>query len=207
MPFVDAGHSVSGWISSLRGGDFDSAQRLWDRYRAKLMQVARRKLPKSNRLIADEEDVAQSVLIAIWKGYSAGKFDDIKNRDDIWWLLVTIARRKITSSTRKESALKRGGHFGDRKRVKSTDSSGGELFIQGIVDRQPTPEFVSALVDEEAMLMSRLRDDQLKSIARLRITGYSVPEIAEKLTIAQRSVERKLRLVRREWSEVLIRAS
>jgi DNA-directed RNA polymerase specialized sigma24 family protein len=48
-----------------------------------------------------------------------------------------------------------------------------------------------------------LRNDQLREIAVLRIEGYNVAEIAQKLAISQRALERKLQLIRAQWKREL----
>jgi len=50
-------------------------------------------------------------------------------------------------------------------------------------------------------LLSSLRDDGLRSIAVLKLEGYSNPEIAVKLDSSLRSIERKLALIRQQWIE------
>ncbi len=49
-------------------------------------------------------------------------------------------------------------------------------------------------------LLDLLRDETLREIAVMRIEGYSVEEIATKLGIGMRSIERKLQLIRTKWS-------
>ena len=49
-----------------------------------------------------------------------------------------------------------------------------------------------------------LRNDQLREIAILRIEGYNVAEIAQKLAIGMRAVERKLQLIRKKWKRELL---
>ena len=48
-------------------------------------------------------------------------------------------------------------------------------------------------------LLKRLRDDTLRQVAQLRMEGFANEEIAGRLTMSLRSVERKLRLIREEW--------
>jgi DNA-directed RNA polymerase specialized sigma24 family protein len=50
-------------------------------------------------------------------------------------------------------------------------------------------------------LLNQLSDEQLKQIAIMRMDGFLVDEIAERLQLSKRAVERRLQLIRRTWSE------
>jgi DNA-directed RNA polymerase specialized sigma24 family protein len=52
-------------------------------------------------------------------------------------------------------------------------------------------------------LMAALTDDQLRQIARRRLEGYTNAEIAKELGVIERTVERRLQLIRSLWSEEL----
>jgi DNA-directed RNA polymerase specialized sigma24 family protein len=52
-------------------------------------------------------------------------------------------------------------------------------------------------------LLGLLDDDSLRQIARLKLEGYTNEEIAERLGIVERTVERRLNRIRRQWMEAL----
>jgi len=85
--------------------------------------------------------------------------------------------------------------------VRTEADLGGDepIRIQDLISDGPTPEFLAILDEEQDRLLSLLRNDQLRQIACLRIQGHMVKEIAEQLGIAQRSVIRKLNLIRQHW--------
>jgi DNA-directed RNA polymerase specialized sigma24 family protein len=60
------------------------------------------------------------------------------------------------------------------------------------------------LEEQYARLLDMLRNDQLRKVAILRIEGYTVAEIAQKVDIGQRAVERKLQLIRDKWRRELL---
>ncbi len=62
---------------------------------------------------------------------------------------------------------------------------------------------MAILNEQQAVLFRRLRNDTLREIARLRISGYSNGEIAEATGVSLRSVERKLGVIRETWSDEL----
>jgi DNA-directed RNA polymerase specialized sigma24 family protein len=51
------------------------------------------------------------------------------------------------------------------------------------------------------LLLERLEDPQLRSIALWKMEGYSTDEIADKLGCVPRTVERRLALIRTLWNQ------
>src|SRR4051794_14685985 len=96
--------SISEWIGRLKTGDAEAAQNLWDRYAQALVKAARKKLGDVPRTVADEEDVAQSVFSSICRGAAAGRFSDVRSRDELWWLLLSTTTQKVVDHIRRELA-------------------------------------------------------------------------------------------------------
>ena len=189
--------SVSTWIAGLKAGDAEAAQLLWNRFAFRLTELAKRKLEGAPKTIVDEEDIAQSVFQSVCRGAAAGRFSDVSNRDDLWWVLLAITKQKVVDHIRREAALKRGRGTVVREGDISPDSA---LRLDWIIGDEPSPEFLAILAEENARLLGLLRDDRLRSVATSRIEGYTIPEIAAKLAISTRSVERKLQLIRKAWA-------
>jgi DNA-directed RNA polymerase specialized sigma24 family protein len=195
--------SVSQWIAALKEGDADAAQRLWDRFALRLAELARQRLRGVPKGIADEEDIALSVFESVCRGVSEARFNDIRNRDDLWWLLLAVTKHKVVDHVRRESTQKRGAG-----KVVSEIDLGAQLrdeafSLDWLLGDDPGPDFMVALEDEHDRLLGLLRDDRLREIATLRIDGFSVPEIATYFAISTRSVERKLQLIRNAWAKEL----
>jgi DNA-directed RNA polymerase specialized sigma24 family protein len=154
--------------------------------------------------VADEEDIAASVFHSFCRGAMAGRFQELKNRDDLWWLLLTITRQKVVDHVRRETAQKRGGgHTRLESGLTGPPHHSNGFALDQLIGESPTPEFVIMLEEQHARLLSLLRDDSLRKIAISRIEGYTVPEIAQNLQMSTRSVERKLQLIRGVWSKEL----
>ena len=174
--------SISRWIGGLKAGEAEAAQRIWERYADRLLTVARRKLGTVPRSVVDEEDVAQNVFSTICRGTADGRFKEVKNRDELWWLLVAITRQKVADHVRREGALKRGA---GRVHVESQISTADDerpTFDQ-IIGNDPTPDFLAMLDEEFQRLLGLLRDDRLREIVIMRLEGYTVSEIATRLGI------------------------
>jgi RNA polymerase sigma factor (sigma-70 family) len=198
-----ASNSVSKWIESLKSQDADAAQRLWDRYSARLIELARQKLRNAPKGGADEEDIAQSVFHSVWRGATAGRLRDVKNRDDLWWLLLAITKQKVVDHIRRESAQKRGAGRVTSEVAMASDFRESAFTLDWLVGEEPTPDFLVVLDEQNNRLLGLLRTDELRSVAVSRIEGYTVPEIAADLAISTRTVERKLQLIRKTWAKDL----
>ena len=185
-------NSISTWIAELKDGEAEAAQQLWERYATQLVELARQQLRDAPKGMADEEDVAQSVFWTLCRGAQNGRFQQLRKRDELWWLLLTITKHKAVDQIRQLET------------VRYEKDSGSEVFsLDQLVGDQPTPDFLVTLEEQNQRLLRQLRDDTLRRIALSRLAGYSVREIATDLSIGVRSVERKLQLIRSKWSKEL----
>jgi RNA polymerase sigma factor (sigma-70 family) len=193
--------SVTRWLDDLKGGEGANAavQPLWERYFDQLVRLARARLRAAPRGPADEEDVALSAFDSFCRGAAAGRFPRLDDRGDLWRLLVTITVRKATDYVRGESRQRRGG--GQVVGEAALDAAAPEAgrWLDQVIGREPTPEFAAQVADECRHLLEGLGDDQLRTIALLRMEGYSNAQIAERLGCGLRSVERKLERIRKRW--------
>lgn len=201
VPSVSEG-SVTRWFRDLEQGSPEAAQRLWERYSKRLIELARRKLGNATR-VADEEDVAITVFECICRAASEGRFSSLKNRDELWWLLVMVTKQKALDQMRREMRQKRGGG----RVVGETDAGGNAatFSLDQLLGTDPTPEFLVIMDEEQHRLLGLLRDDQLRTIAVRRIQGFTYDEIASQLDISPRTVIRKLNLIRIRWEYELQR--
>src|SRR5215218_9182802 len=104
--------SISEWLGQLKAGEVEAAQKLWNRYSAELLRIAKLRLGKSPCGIADEEDVALSAFGSVFRGAAEGRFGQISTRDELWWLLLSITKQKAVDHIRREAAQKRRGYLG-----------------------------------------------------------------------------------------------
>ena len=130
---------------------------------------------------------------------TAGRFERLGGRDDLWRLLVTITLRKAYGHLRHQRSQKRGG---GRVRAEADLGSEGQGEILATAQGHGDPPDVIALMAEEyRLLMARLGDDTLGQIALMRMEGYTGDQIAERLGCNRRTVSRKLDLIRQRWME------
>src|SRR5262245_60962916 len=184
---AETGDSVTTWIESLKAGDAEAAQKLWQRYFEALVRLARDRLRGAPRAVADEEDAALNAFDSFVRGAARGRFPRLDDRDDLWRLLVIITERKALDQVQSERRQKRGGG-----RVVSMAGPDGSGDTGGdpvrVTDPTPTPEFAAMLTDECRVLLGRLRDDSLRQVALLRMEGYTNEEVAERLGCSLRTI-------------------
>lgn len=183
--------SVTVWLRQLGKGNQGAAKHLWERYSQTLERLARLRFSQSLNEVFSEEDLVQSVFITLWKGAGEGRWDDVANRNELWWLLLRITRCK---------ALKRTQYNSRQKRAAPQTTS---LHDSGPVDDTPPPELILMLDEQREQLMAKLPSDVLRSIATWKLEGFSNLEIAAKLDVSPRTVIRKLDLIRQAWNAEL----
>jgi DNA-directed RNA polymerase specialized sigma24 family protein len=181
--------SVTCWITQLRAGNQAAADPLWQRYFERLVALARVRLLRAPRRVADEEDVALSAFHSFCRAAERGRFPKLDDREDVWRLLVMFTRRKAAHQLRDGGRLKRGGlHVLD-----------DAVDLDLIAGAEPSPDFVAEMAEECRRLLGRLDDETLRSLVMWKMEGYTNEEIAVKLRCVPRTVERKLRLIRAIW--------
>jgi DNA-directed RNA polymerase specialized sigma24 family protein len=190
------GGSVTHWIHLLQDGDHAAAQALWERYFVQLESVARGRLRGATLAIADAEDVALSAFDSLFRALEGGRLPQLRDRDNLFRLLIVITARKVAHLLRDQRRQKRGGE-------RSKLSSGGDpsVDLEQVIGHAPTPEFALQVVEEADRLLGRLPDSGLQQVAIWKMEGYTNAEIAAKLGCAPRTVDRKLRLIRHLWEQ------
>ena len=195
--------SVSLWIQQLQSGDRDAAEKLWQRYFARLVGLARTRLQGLPRRVADEEDVALSAFDSFCRGAEQGRFPRLDDRDDLWRLLVTLPGRKAADLAQHHRRQKRGGDavLDEAALAGPADPGSGAAGLEQFLGREPTPEFAAQAAEDFERLLAALPLEELRAVARWKMEGYRNEEIAAKLGCAPRSVGRKLHVIRAVWEE------
>ncbi len=195
-------HSISVWIERLRHSDPQAARVLWERFFARMVEVARRRLGTLPRRVADEEDAALSAFVRFQQAVQAGRLPRLEDRNDLWRVLFTLTQRVVSQQLRDLNRHKRGG--GQVRGDSALHPAGGE----SVEPADPTlgPDEVAAWQDELSRLLAALDDDQLRQIALRKLEGCTNAEIARELGCAEPTVERRLKLIRRSWEALTPRA-
>ncbi|MCA9213223.1 MAG: sigma-70 family RNA polymerase sigma factor [Planctomycetales bacterium] len=196
-PMVD--EEITIWLNRLRSGDSRAVEVIWQQYFEKLIRFARQRMSNMPRRVVDEEDVAISAMNSLYRGAAGERFPKLNDRHDLWKLLVTITARKTIHHQRRNMAEKRGGGKvrGESVFFRPDDDQVG---LEQVLGSEPTPELAASVSEACAELLAKLDDEKLRTIAQLKLEGYTNDEIAEKLDCTTRTIERKLERIRSKWS-------
>lgn len=190
--------SVTVLVAQLRSGDpavrDEAARQIWNKYFPQLLEIARRQISDRLRTREDEEDVLQTMYKSFCQRQERGDFT-LEGRDDLWKLLVTMTLNKA-----RKAAERHGRQARDYRREQAppSDDDGAQQAFEHMDQAQPTPD--EALLLNEA-LERRLRglDAQRRTVALLKLEGYSNGEIASKCDVTERTIERWLERIREQW--------
>lgn len=118
------------------------------------------------------------------------------DRNELWALLGVITVRKAHNQVRREAATRRG------RDLVLDENALGRPGGPPALDSQPAPPQVAEVDLTSEELLAQL-DEDLRTIAVLRLLGYKNREIAAELGCTERKVERKLQLIRVAWEEAV----
>lgn len=192
--------NVSHWIDLVKAGDSNAANRIWQHYFDRLVRSVRGRLYGQNRAISDEEDIVLSVFDSFYQAAENGRFPDLSDRDDLWRLLLRMAARKVVDKRRHDQRQRRGGNVQVHSMNQADD---GARLMEAIGD-DPSPEMVLMMQESVEELFSHLGVGQLRDLAGAKLEGYSNAEIAERFGCSERTIERRLHLVREKFQQELI---
>ena len=193
-------HDITNWIPGLKDQDPVAQERVWNAYFKKLVRMTSTKLKTLNRRESDEEDVALSAFNSFFHAVEQQRFPKLDDREDLWKVLVVIALRKANDRRKRYFAKKRGSGVVRGESVFLADSDNEVDGFSGFMGDDPTPEMVIQTAESYQALMQSLNDEMLQKIAQLKLEGFTNREISEQLNCVERTVERKLELIRKRWT-------
>ena len=191
-------NNVSHWIDRIKYGDSVAANHIWQHYFDRLVRSVRHRLRGQNRAVSDEEDIVLSVFDSFYAAAEQGRFPDLSDRDDLWRLLLRMSARKVIDKHRHDRRQRRGGEV-------KIHSLGGdnETIIEAIGD-EPSPEMVLMMQESVAQFFSHLGVGHLRELAVSKLEGHSNAELAQRFGCSERTIERRLHLIREKCQQELI---
>jgi hypothetical protein len=200
---MTGGDSITHWIEQIRANDpavrDEAADQIWRRYSGRLLQLARNHLDQRIRRREDEDDVVQNMYASFCCRMRRGEYQ-LENRQDLWNLLVAMtlhkARKVALRHTRQGRAVRR------EDACPAGDES--DSLVKRLPAPDPTPEEAAELAEGVELLLRALPNPILRQVALWKLEGYTSEDIAapDKLDCAERTVERKLRLIREIWEQI-----
>jgi RNA polymerase sigma factor (sigma-70 family) len=174
--------SVSRLIDGLVVGDEAAVEQLWQRYFRRLVGLARKRLQSAPQRLEDSEEVALSAFASFCRAAEQGRFPKLCDRDGLWRLLMVITVRKAAHLVRDE---------GRRPTI--------PLDAEELLSDDPSPDLAAMAAEEHQRLLNCLGNPVLKEVARMRMEGHTVVEISAALGYSERTIKRKLDLIRDIW--------
>jgi len=193
--------SVTVWLARLKTGQHDAAtEKLWQLYFSRLVRLAHARLGGMPRREPDAEDVALSAFASFVQAVDAGRFPRLDDRDDLWQVLLMLTSRKAAKLVRRETSAKRdSGQVQVLSALQGEGSQGGDR--AQLPSGEPDPADAAAMAEECSRLLEMLGEPELRQVAVAKLEGYSNIEVAAQLGCSERTVERKLELIRQIWVE------
>src|SRR5262249_36102863 len=131
-----------------------------------------------------------------------GRFPKLEDRHDLWQVLLRLTDNKAADHRRRETAAKRGGgRVLDEAALAGDRSPEGDSPLGRMVSQEPSPEFAALATEQFRRVFDLLRDPKLEESALLHMAGYEPGEIAERMGCSERTVVRRLRLVKHTWEQ------
>lgn len=193
--------NVSHWIDQVKIGNSSAANCIWQHYYDRLVQAVRQRLFGQNRAISDEEDIALSVFDSFYSAAKKGRFPDLSDRDDLWRLLLRMSARKVVDKRRHDLRERRGGNVQHH----SLDQSGDDSMVIEAIGDEPSPDMVLMMQESVEQFFSHLGVGQLRDLAGAKLEGYSNAELAERFGCSERTIERRLHLIRQKMAAGTVR--
>ncbi len=181
---------VTVWIRQLEAGDPEAAERLWKSYFPRMVRSARWRLQRYPTRWADEEDIALSAFKSFCR--ATGNLHQLRDRVNLWPFLLMLIARKVSHQVRHERRAKRLGRLAGAP-------DGMEALLRELPGKEPPPDLIHQMTDECQNLFDRLPDDSLRTVAGMKLEGYTNGEIADQMGCGHRTVERKLQVIRQLW--------
>ena len=188
--------SVTRNFHALMNGDRDALHWLWNRYYNQLVRMASAQLSGVIDRVSDAEDLASTTLYELHDGVDRGRFETVRNRNELWRLLVSISRNQARMTARRSMTQKR-----DASRL--FDWLGEPADGAQVEGRDPGPAEAALVADQCRVLLSVLDEADpsgaLRRVAIHRLEGFSNSEIAKSLGCARKTVAVRLALIQNLW--------
>lgn len=191
--------AVTSLIVRFKAGSDLAYAKLYNYYRSTVIAVARRQLGPLSRGGNDPEDVAQIALFDLHREVKSGRpiRDRLIDRESLLRTLSLLTAQKVYRLRRDNLRLKRD----ERRCVTLTDLSREDtLFWAEVSEAKSDPDWAATFRLTWDELMERLTG-QLRSVVEDKFAGYTNAEIADRLNVSERAVERLLHKIRRIWRE------
>jgi RNA polymerase sigma-70 factor (ECF subfamily) len=144
--------TFSDLMRRVRAGDAAAATELVRTYEAAIRRAVRVRLEDTRlQRLCDSMDICQSVLASFFLRAAAGQYD-VEKPEDLFKLLISLARNKLTDQARRQKALRRGGGRVDEGLDGVDRAAPGDSPSEQVIGQELLEEFRKRLTNEERYL-------------------------------------------------------
>lgn len=199
---MDSEGSVTHLLRRLKSGDDAALGKIFERYYARVVGLARRKLGAMRRM-ADEDDVAQSAFWGFYRSLKENRLPNLNNRQDLISLLIVITARQAATQVEREMAKKRGGGKLQGESAYTILARSGEsgAGANESPDTGPLPDEQAMLAECYEHYVGALPED-LRPVAEDYLAGWTHSEIAARNGCSTRTVDRWVHSICDTWRDL-----
>lgn len=167
-------------LRQIRAGETDAATQLYARYAQRLLNLAERRTGQDLTQRIDPEDIVQSVFRTFFRRAAEGSYQ-VPDGDTLWKLLMVIALNKIRSLA--------DYHRAEKRDVRKTRSI---RLIDTNLEPSDSLDILRLTIED----LTRDFPEAHQQMIHLRIEGFTITEISERVARSKRSTERVLQTFR-----------
>jgi hypothetical protein len=184
------------------------------RYYRRMRALASRYLERDDlpEAFYEPDEALNSTVDRMIRLVLSGRVESIEGVDGFWRLYRKILARKVSAACDRYDAQKRGGP-GARKRSRhgpfARNSSGEMARIPAtgippddfdLFQSNLPPADVQAISNETSEQLIDLLEQEHKVVVRMRLDGYTIPQMAAALAVSPRTINRMLETIRGIWA-------
>lgn len=178
---------MSEWLDRVLSSQPGFEREIVERYTARLLDLARQRLPDRVRQRVDPEDLVQSVYHSFFCRLNDGRFS-FDESADLWRLLAAMTFQRINNAVRFHQQQRRDVRR-EQRSAHDENASRDPRTTDEFADRQPGPDDLARLFESLECLLERL-PEKYRDIAALQLEGHSLQEIANRVQRSRRTVYR-----------------
>jgi RNA polymerase sigma factor (sigma-70 family) len=182
--------SLEALLAEIAAGSDTAVWEVIERYSKNILRVVRRTLPAEIQKKLDPSDVVQSVWKSLLRRGASAEF---ATADRFMAYIVGMARLKVfethrrftkyqATNIRREVAVSPNQRHDDRDDLERTELAD---------PKRQTPDSIAAFRENWNLALDQSGRRGLE-VVKLRLQGYTLDEIAERLAISKRTVQRVL---------------
>jgi RNA polymerase sigma factor (sigma-70 family) len=178
-------------MEEVRQGSQEAAWTLVDQYGPHVQRFVRRTLNRQLRPQFDSIDFVQIVWASLFR--TSSKLAEFQQPEELIAFLAGMAKNKVLKEMYKRTQTARYD-IGREQRVASPEEG------SGAVERTPTPSAV-AIAKERWDLLLANQNSTVQSVVRMRLQGVPFVEIADRLSINERTARKAIARLTGEEAE------